>query len=99
MSEGRLNLLPEIIACLEQLADQENKSEKAELITAVEVSEEDTQKIKKQLEAQLSKTLSFSKKVDPNILGGFIVNIGQTRIDQSVRKSLKTIVHSVNTDV
>ena len=99
VSEGRLTYLPDIIECIEKIAHSENKAEKAELITAVDINDEDTQKIKTQIEKQLSIKLTISKKVDPEILGGFIMNIGQTRIDQSVRKSLRNIVHSVSSDV
>ncbi len=99
VNEGRLAFLPDIIECIEEIAHSENKAEKAELITAVDISDEDTQKIKDQIEKQLSMKLNISKKVDPEILGGFIMNIGQTRIDQSVRKSLRNIVHSVSSDV
>ena len=99
VNEGRLTFLPDIITSVEEIAHSENQAEKAELITAVDINDEDTQKIKIQIEKQLSKKLTISKKVDPEILGGFIMNIGQTRIDQSVRKSLRNIVHSVSSDV
>ena len=99
VESGRINIFPEILDSFEDLANKAQKSQKAELITAVEINDADAQKIQDKIEQQLSLKLTFTKKVDSSILGGFIVNIGQKQIDQSVRRTLQNMMKTVEKDI
>ncbi len=61
----------------------------AELITADEVSEENKQKIKELLKQILKGKIELSHKIDPEIIGGFILRIDDRQIDSSVKTQLK----------
>jgi F-type H+-transporting ATPase subunit delta len=59
-----------------------------ELTTAVELSEEEATKLLGQIEQVSGRRLRASRSVDPNLIGGFVLNAGSYRADASVRGRL-----------
>jgi len=67
---------------------------KAELTTATPVSEELKQVIKEKLEAlpQLSgKRVILTERLDPAIIGGYVLQVGDQSLDASIRRDLQVI--------
>jgi F-type H+-transporting ATPase subunit delta len=63
----------------------------ATLTTPVEVDETIRKKITELLQKKYEKTIELSPKVDPSILGGFILQISDLQYDSSVQTNLKKI--------
>ena len=64
---------------------------KAEITSAVALTDEERTEIEKKLVESFGSNLEFSYQVDPDILGGLIVQVGDKLIDDSVRGRLNAL--------
>lgn len=65
------------------------------LITAVPISSETEQKMKQMVQQKANGTVEFLTEVDPNIIGGFILEYDTFRMDNSVQSQLRTILKQI----
>jgi F-type H+-transporting ATPase subunit delta len=86
--KGRAAELDEIFAEFEALVSAEEGILDVELTTAVELSEEDAQRLLAQIEQVSGRRLRATRRVDPNLIGGFVLRAGSHRADASVRGRL-----------
>ncbi len=70
----------------------------AEAVTAIEMTEEQTAQVVKELSEKYGKTVVLKTSVDPSIIGGMVLYVGNDMLDASVKakfeglkKQLKTI--------
>lgn len=87
-ARGKLSLLPEIGAQTTALLQADADAIDVELITAVKVPAAVRNKIAAALESLVGKKLKVTAHQNKAIIGGFIVNIGDRRIDHSIRTRL-----------
>ena len=91
-SKAREAVLPEIITSFLQQYKERKGIQTVKLTTAVPVSDA----LKNEILAQVKKTggyenLELEETVDPNIIGGFVLQAGDKLIDASVAYDLKNI--------
>ena len=91
----RLAVLPEIAAAFEQLKAEDEGSLEAEIIAAAQPSEAQVASVVKQLQARFGKTIDAHVKLDPALIGGLKIVIGDTVIDASVRGQLQELAYSL----
>jgi F-type H+-transporting ATPase subunit delta len=72
------------------LARQERLLE-LELHTAVELSDEEAAKVVEQIEKASGRKVVASRTVDPDLIGGLVVQAGSVRLDASVRGRLQQL--------
>ncbi len=65
---------------------------RGQLITAVPVSPETERRMKQMVERKTHGTVEFNTEVDPDILGGFILEYDTYRMDASVKSKLNSIL-------
>ena len=65
---------------------------RGKLTTAVPVSPETEDKMRKMVELKTNGTVEFNTEVDPSIIGGFILEYDTYRLDASVKHKLQTIL-------
>jgi len=87
----RQMLIPEIATEFHNLVDQSEGRIHATVTVARETSDEDRSAIARQLSRVLGKQAMLHVNVNPAIIGGLIVKIGDTVMDGSVRKRLATL--------
>jgi F-type H+-transporting ATPase subunit delta len=87
----RLALVPEILAALQQLIEESRGVVRAEVITAVPLDERQTQEVARRLAVYSGKQVRIETSIDPDIIGGVIAQIGDERIDDSVRGRLQRL--------
>ena len=87
----RQMLIPEIAREYLDLVDEAEGRMHAQVTVAMEQSEEETAAIAKQLSRMFAKQVIPHVTVDPAIMGGVIVHVGDTVLDGSVRKRLATL--------
>jgi F-type H+-transporting ATPase subunit delta len=66
------------------VAAEENRLE-VELTTAYELSDEEAKEIIGQIERQTGRTVDAERRVDPRLIGGFVLQAGSLLVDASVR--------------
>ena len=65
---------------------------RGKLTTAARVSAETEQKMRQMVESKTQGTVEFETEVDPDIIGGFILEYDTFRMDASVKSRLNTIL-------
>ncbi|MBA4188165.1 MAG: ATP synthase F1 subunit delta [Planctomycetaceae bacterium] len=88
---NRLNLLAGIAGAYRQLLDDRAGRVRVKVTSAVELSEAQRSTLTSTLAALLKQQPVLATRVDPNLLGGMVVQIGDRVIDTSVRTRLNTL--------
>jgi F-type H+-transporting ATPase subunit delta len=86
--KGRTSELHEIVREFDALVGREEGILDVELTTAVELSEDEAQKLLGRIEQVSGRRLRASRRVDPNLIGGFVLSAGSYRADASVKGRL-----------
>jgi len=84
----RTQLLPEIIATFQQVLRQRQGIAEAEISSAVELSAAQKTEFAKTLARLTGKKIETKYSLDPALLGGAVVRIGDTIYDGSLRNRL-----------
>ena len=89
--KGRMAEIVEIARELDRLMAAEEGRLDVELTTAYELSESDAQGILKQIQEASGREVEATRKVDPNLIGGFVLQAGSMRVDASVRGRIERL--------
>ncbi len=88
---GRLNLLRGIAAAYHQLLDERAGRVPVQVTAAVALSEAQKVALTDTLAGMLKQHPVLNVRVDPNLLGGMVVQVGDRVIDTSVRTRLQNL--------
>jgi F-type H+-transporting ATPase subunit delta len=86
--KGRAGQLEEIANEFERLVAEHEGIVHAELTTAVELSDTEADKLLKQIEQASGRKVEATRSVDPDLIGGIVLQVGSHRLDASVRGRL-----------
>ncbi len=89
--KGRIADIEEIAREFERLVAKEERRLNVELTTAYELSDEEAKAILGQIETASGRKVDASRKVDPHLIGGFVLQAGSMRVDASVRGRLNRL--------
>ena len=92
---GRLSILPAISSAFEALKAQDEGTLDAQIIVAAKISAAETKDLVKRLEAKFGKKIEVSVSVDPEIIGGIKIIVGDTVIDASVKGQLQNLAYTL----
>jgi F-type H+-transporting ATPase subunit delta len=95
--KGRVTQLEEIAREFERLVAAEEGRLEVELTTAVELSDEEADRLVGQIEQASGRTVVATRKVDPALIGGLILEAGSRRVDASVRGRFRRLRHELVT--
>lgn len=85
---GRLGIVAEVAAAARRLAEQLAGRKQAVFTTALPLSGDDQRKLVAEVEPAVGLTLAPAFAVDPALIGGLVVRIGDTVYDQSIATGL-----------
>ncbi len=80
---------------LDALWDKENQRLPVTITSAVELDEKTVKQIGDEIADQTGRKVELSADVDPDVLGGLVVRVGNTVLDASVRRRLETLRREV----
>jgi F-type H+-transporting ATPase subunit delta len=86
--KGRIGEADEIQSELERLVALAERILELELTTAVQLSDEEAAKVVGQIEQAAGRKVEATRSVDPELLGGIVIQAGSQRLDASVRGRL-----------
>ena len=84
----RVSLLPEIIAAFQEVIRQRLGVAEAEVVSATEMNEGQKANLLRTLERLTGKSIQAKYSLEPGLLGGAVVRIGDTIYDGSLRQRL-----------
>jgi F-type H+-transporting ATPase subunit delta len=87
--------LPDVAAAFEELKAQDEGVLEAEITAAAKPTDAEVKALVKKLEAKFGKKIEASVKVDPEIIGGIKIVVGDTVIDASVRGQLQELAYTL----
>ena len=89
--KGRAGEIEEIAREFERLAAREEGILDVELTTAVELSDEEARDVLAQIEKASGRKVVATRRVDPDLIGGLVLQAGSLRVDASVRGRLNRL--------
>ena len=95
LEKGRMPVIFRIQRQFNALWDRENKRLGVTVTSAVELDPEVTERIGKEIEEQTGNTVELNSRVDPDILGGLVLQVGNMVLDTSIRNRLEKLRKSV----
>ena len=95
LKEDRENVMQFIANSYVTLYRQQKNVIRGRLITAAAVSPATEQKMRQMVESKTNGTVEFETEVNPDIIGGFILEYDTYRMDASVKTKLNTILNQL----
>ena len=96
-AKGRAGQIPGIRDEFQVLVDRAQGRVAVELTTAFELSDDEAAAIVAQIEQSSGRKVEATRKVDPELVGGMILQAGSLRVDASVRGRLERLRHELAT--
>ncbi|MEX2212086.1 MAG: ATP synthase F1 subunit delta [Gaiellaceae bacterium] len=97
VEKGRIAGLRETAREFDSLVAAEQQRLEVELTTAVELSDAESREIVAQIEQAAGRKVEASRGVDPDLIGGLVLQIGSLRVDASVRGRLDQLRRDLRT--
>jgi F-type H+-transporting ATPase subunit delta len=91
----RMPVLFRIRRAFDDLWRKENKRLPVTVTSAIDLDQEMVDDIGKKIEEQTGQRIELSSKVDPDVLGGLVLQVGNMVLDASVRNRLEKLRKSV----
>lgn len=95
ISNNRLSVLPEIVAQFETLKANESGVLEAEVTSAFAMSATQIAELSVRLEKKFNRKINATITVDPALIGGLIVSVGDEVYDASVRGKLQGMAYAL----
>ena len=91
MNSGRIDLFDDVAKCFVDLYNEKVGNQNVTLISATKLSDELLMEIKSKVKSLTFKNVHLINKVDRNLIGGFILKVGDKQYDASFKQQLKNL--------
>lgn len=93
---GHIRHLSECVSAFDDLLDTARKLSTATVVSAVELTDGQKERLQKQLEKRLNRTVRLECSVDASLLGGLVVTVDGRVLDGSLKHRLHEIKEVMN---
>ena len=97
VEKGRANEIGAMQREFEDLCRREEGVLNVELTTAFELSDDERSAIVEQIRKASGRPVEATSKVDPDLIGGLVLQAGSMRVDASVRGRIERLRHELTT--
>jgi F-type H+-transporting ATPase subunit delta len=91
VEKGRIGEIEEIAREFDRLMAAEERRVKVELTTAYELSDEEARDIVQKIEESTGRNVDATRRVDPSLIGGLVLQADTLRVDASVRGRIERL--------
>jgi ATP synthase F1 delta subunit len=95
IEKHRMPAIFRIRQAFEQLWEEENRTLPVEITSAIELDEGTTESLARQIAERADRRVKLATRVDPEILGGLVVRVGNSILDASIRNRLEQLRRQV----
>jgi F-type H+-transporting ATPase subunit delta len=95
VENNRLTIVADIVAAFEALKAEDEGTLEAEITAAAKPTDDQVKTLVKQLEAKFGKKVEAQVSLDPELIGGIKIVVGDTVIDASVRGQLQSLEYTL----
>ena len=92
----RLNLIPSISDIYQKLLEKHKQQQSITVFAAKKPSDEAKVNIENKLRSTHGKESKISFSIDPNMMGGLFIKIGDETLDLSIKGKVKKLVNQLN---
>jgi ATP synthase F1 delta subunit len=89
--QGHLSAMKEIIATSIDAYNDKQKKATAVVVSSVALDDKYTERLKSALKQMTDREITVENQIDESLLGGFIVKVGSTIFDSSVKGQLRLL--------
>lgn len=89
--KNREKVLYEVAKAFHELYNAQKNIHVAQVITTFPLDEQLRNKFKQIAGETLGRTIELQEKIDPSLIGGFILRVGDRQIDQSIKSRLQKL--------
>jgi F-type H+-transporting ATPase subunit delta len=91
IEKHRMPVIFRIRQAFEELWEEENRTLPVEITSAIELDQGTTESLARQLAERAGRKVKLATRVDPEILGGLVVRVGNSILDASIRNRLEQL--------
>jgi len=91
LDRNRMFVFPSIASHYTELLNKKRNITIAEVFTAIVIDEEIKNRVKSQLEKLFNKNITLEHKIQPDIIAGMVVKVGDRVIDGSIKARLENM--------
>ncbi|HXB15456.1 MAG TPA: F0F1 ATP synthase subunit delta [Solirubrobacteraceae bacterium] len=95
IEKHRMPVLFRIRAAYQHLWDEENKVLPVEITSAIELDPATTENLGNTIGERAGRKVTLAARVDPDIIGGIVVRVGNSILDASIRNRLEQLRRQV----
>jgi F-type H+-transporting ATPase subunit delta len=95
LKNGDIGLLSQVLVDLEQMSRGGPQVQVAQITTAIALADNDKEQFRQKLRTQYGDNLEFVFRIDPTIIGGAVVQVGDRVIDGSVATRLEAMSNAL----
>jgi F-type H+-transporting ATPase subunit delta len=99
VEKGRGGEVEQVAEEFERMAAADEGELSVELTTAYELSDEEARAIVGQIEQRSGRKVEANRTVDPELIGGMVLQVGSRRVDASIRGRLEQLGRDLRTRV
>ena len=93
---NRFNLLEAIFEIYKEIVAKHKEQKSVEVFVATEPSNDTEETIKTRLVSTYGEGTNVEFKIDPNIMGGLSIKVGDETLDLSVKGKVKKLINQLN---
>jgi F-type H+-transporting ATPase subunit delta len=99
VEKGRGGEVGQVAEEFERMAAAEEGELSVELTTAYELTDEEARAIVSQIEQRSGRKVEANRTVDPELIGGMVLQVGSRRVDASIRGRIEQLGRDLRTRV
>jgi F-type H+-transporting ATPase subunit delta len=99
VEKNRAGEVAQVAEEFERMAAVEEGELSVELTTAYELSDEEARAIVGQIEQRSGRKVEANRTVDPELIGGMVLQVGSRRVDASIRGRIEQLGRDLRTRV
>jgi F-type H+-transporting ATPase subunit delta len=91
IEKHRMPVIFRIRDAFEQMWEQENRMLAVEITSAIELDRDTLEQLSQEISERTGRKVKLATRVDPEILGGLVVRVGNSILDASIRNRLEQL--------
>lgn len=95
IDKNRFSAFGEVLEAYNKALDDVNNISRIQVISAVEMTEDAKNKLKEKLETKLKKNVVLDLKVNPEIIAGLVIKMGDNIVDVSLKHKLEDLSKNI----
>lgn len=95
LDKGLFDQLPEFVALVLSSAQVHAEHRNVHVTSAVELTDEERKNVSAMIEKKFGGTHTLEEHIDPSLLGGLTVSIGDWNVDASLKGKINRLTHTL----